>query len=118
MGADFALPEWAIGQEQHWSMFTHGVCTAAVKNTLLFHRLAIVGGKMGGATAAHIAERLEQASRILRIMGQIAQKHTPGNPTARQCLLASDTLAQEQPSIILSLLASQAQRHISEQGAD
>lgn len=111
----FTLPEWAIGQEQQWSMFTHGVCAVVVGNPFMYHRIAITGAHLGGRTDAHLLERLEQASRKLHFMGQELTKLNPGSFQHHQCIQASEILTREQDDIIKDLLASYAQGHKEEQ---
>lgn len=113
----FDLEKSEIGKEQSWVMFTHGIRAVRIEGYLCFHRLAFVGGQMAKPTVVSLTERIDQAARILNLMGQRAQAHSPDNRTSKQCLFASKTLLQERNKLIEALLGSYRLVAKSEPGA-
>ena len=102
----FDLEKSEIGKEQSWAMFTHGICAVGIDGHLRFHRLAFVGGQMAEPSVTNLAEGIEKAALRLNQMGLRANAHNPDNRTGKQCLLASETLLQEQNSLIEAFLGS------------
>ena len=91
---------------RNWGMFTHGICCCKMHGALQFHQIAITGRHLGAPKESSLLTRLEQAERILRLMGQKAAEDAPQSSTVFQCLTAADTIAQEKVDILNALLTS------------
>ena len=103
----FALPEWAVGQEQSWGAIWHHLLVTNVDNKLLYHRIAIeLQHRPLQFIKGDLETHLRQFARSLQYVGLKSGQYNPPGYTSLQCLRAAEILGAEHDALLQRLIAA------------